>query len=299
MESFQSIVKDIEKIKIQGAENVAKAAAKGIKIIVDSYGNKGKKELWYHLLQAREIIVKIRPTEPALRNVVNYLFFKLNQENAKEELIKRHAEVSRHFEHNNELAAKIGARKVSNGDVVFTHCHSSSVTRILKKAKTEGKKFNVYNTETRPLFQGRITAMELARAGIPVTHFVDSAARIALKEADIMFIGADAITSEGNVYNKIGSEMFAEIAYKYDVPVYVCTDSWKFDPKSVFGFEEKVETRSSKEVWPTAPHGVKIDNRAFEKVDSSLISGIISELGVYKPEVFVEEVKRAYPWMFH
>ncbi|MBW2981930.1 translation initiation factor eIF-2B, partial [Candidatus Woesearchaeota archaeon] len=93
-------------------------------------------------------------------------------------------------------------------------------------------------------------------------------------------------------------ELFAEVAEKWDVSLYVCTDSWKFDPKSVFGYEEEIEKREAKEVWPTAPKGIKINNFAFEKVNPDLITGIISELGIYKPEIFVEEIKRAHPWMF-
>ena len=157
----------------------------------------------------------------------------------------------------------------------------------------------VYNTETRPLFQGRKTVNDMVKAKIPVKHFVDSGARIALKECDLMFIGADAITSEGKVINKIGSEMFSIIAEKYEVPVYVFADSWKFDPTSLFGSEIPIERRSGKEVWDRAPKkGVEISNIAFERVHPDLISAIISELGVYTPEGFVTEVKKTYPWLF-
>ena len=292
MNQFQSIVKDIEQIKIQGATNVAKSASKALDIVFEKYKD-DPKGVFYHLNQAKQILLKTRPTEPAMQNVINYLF--------SEDILnfsKRQKDVKNHFLKAEEKIASIGAKKIVDGKIIFTHCHSSSVIDILKKAKKERKRFKVYNTETRPLFQGRLTARELSRAGISVTHFVDSAARLALKEADMMLIGADAISSEGDVFNKIGSEMFAEIAEKYNVPVYVCTDSWKFDPKSVFGFDIEIERRRSKEVWPTAPSGVRVDNRAFEKVNSNLINGIISELGIYSPEIFAEEVKTAYPWMF-
>jgi ribose 1,5-bisphosphate isomerase len=180
---------------------------------------------------------------------------------------------------------------------IFTHCHSSSVVAALLKAKTRGAKFVVHNTETRPLFQGRKTAKELAKARIPVIHFVDSGARIALKEADLMLIGADAITSGGKVINKIGSEMFALIADKYDVPVHVLADSWKFDPQSIYGIPEPIERRSSKEVWEKPPKGVDVRNIAFERVDPGLIESIVSELGVHAPSNFVSEVRRTYPWL--
>ena len=299
MTTFQSIVRDIKEIKIQGAQNVAKAAAKAIGIVTSENRSKPSEEVLSHLNQSKQTLLKTRPTEPGMRNVLNYLLFELEkEENLIQELNERQRHVKQHFEKVGEMISKIGSRKIRSKDVVFTHCHSSTVVNILKKAKAEGKNFKVYNTETRPLFQGRMTARDLVRVGIPVVHFVDSGGRIALKEADIMLIGADSISVEGKVYNKIGSELFAEVADKYDVPVYVCTDSWKFDPQSVFGFEEEIEKRPAKEVWVGAPEGVLIDNRAFEKVNPDLVTGIISELGVYTPEIFVEEVKRAYPWMF-
>jgi ribose 1,5-bisphosphate isomerase len=180
---------------------------------------------------------------------------------------------------------------------IFTHCHSNTVIDVLKKAKSQRKRFSVNNTETRPLFQGRITAKQLSRLNIKVTHFVDSAARLAIKDSNIMLIGCDAITSEGKVINKIGSEMFSEIASKHETSVYVCTHSWKFDPKTIFGFETIIEKRNAKEIWPRPPKKVKISNYTFEKINPDLITGIISELGIHPPEVFLQEVKKVYPWM--
>ena len=298
MVSFESIVKDIEDIKIQGAQNVAQAAAKAIGIVAGENRSKPRQEFLHKLNHAKLVLLKTRPTEPTMRNVLSYLFFNIESaEDLMGQLSKQMAYIEEHFKRSKETIAKIGAKKIRTGDVVFTHCHSSTVIEVLKKAKKEGKRFKVYNTETRPLFQGRLTARELARAGIPVVHFVDSGARIALKEADIMLIGADAISSEGKVFNKIGSELFAEVAEQYDTSVYVCTDSWKFDPQSIFGYEEEIEKRPAKEVWVGAPRGVQIDNRAFEKINPELITGVISELGVYNPAVFIEEVKRAHPWI--
>ncbi|MEA3514396.1 MAG: hypothetical protein U9R34_02895, partial [Nanoarchaeota archaeon] len=87
-------------------------------------------------------------------------------------------------------------------------------------------------------------------------------------------------------------------ANKLNVPVYVCTHSWKFDPKTIFGFEEIIEKRLAKEVWPDKPKNVAIDNFAFEKVSPALVIGIISEIGIYNPQNFIEGIKRNYSWMF-
>ena len=100
------------------------------------------------------------------------------------------------------------------------------------------------------------------------------------------------------IYNKIGSEMFAIIASKYDVPLYVCTDSWKFDPKGTYGMGEDVEERKPEEVWKDSPKGVKILNPAFEKIRPDLVAGIISELGIYPHQAFLEELEEKYSWLF-
>jgi len=273
MDVLEKTLKDIKSLKIQGAENVAKAA------IIAWMKAKDKEE-------ATKKLAKARPTEPMLRNVLKYLEKFGNAEKLLEKLDK-----------DREKIEKIGSKKIKDGYIVYTHCHSSTVTSVLRRAKEEGKKFEVYVTETRPFYQGRITARELASYKIPVTIFVDSAARQAIKKANIMLIGCDAITAEGIVINKIGSEMFAEVANKYDVPVYVITHSLKFDPLTFFGFEVEIEKRASEEVWENPPKGVKVWNYVFEKINPKLITAIISELGILKPETFVQEVKKVYRWL--
>lgn len=296
--SFERIVNDIKTIKIQGAEAVAKAAAEAILLLAQRNKGARKDKLLKILSKGRDILLKTRPTEPCMRNVLNFLLNDLVLEHdVFDALLDRFDYVKRHFNEAKEKIALFGSRKIKNGMVVFTHCHSSSVVSVLLKAKEQGKEFEVFNTETRPLFQGRITAKELAKAGIKVTMFIDAAARIALKKADLMLIGADAITVEGKVINKIGSELFAVIADRYDVPVYSCTDSWKFDRGSIYGIPVEIENRSEKEIWPNKPRGVLIENPVFEKVDWKLITGVVSELGIHRPEILVEEVRRVYPWI--
>ncbi|TAL48152.1 hypothetical protein EPN87_01235 [archaeon] len=271
---LDKVVADIKSLKIQGSQSVAEAAMRAwVKA-------RNKKEAYRKLYAAR-------PTEPFLRNVLDYLMKHDDADALWEKFAVDKQEI-----------IKLGAGKIRNDMIVYTHCHSSSVNRILVEAKKQKKKFNVHATETRPFFQGRITARQLSEAKISVTLFIDSAARLALKDADIMMIGADAITADGYVINKIGSELMATVAKNYGVPVYVCTHSWKFDPKTVFEFEEEIEQRSVKEIWSNPPRGVKISNYAFEKVHPDLITGIISEIGVMKPENFVSEVEKKNAWMF-
>ncbi len=296
----KSILQNIKTVKIQGAEAVAKASVKAVRAAIYKSKANSVTQLYRELTELKKTLLSLRPTEPCLANTLNFILFNLNILDIihlRSHLDLRLHKTDEHFEEANKIIIKYGVKKIRKGTVVFTHCHSSTVTNILIAAKKQGKKFSVNNTETRPLLQGRITARQLAGAGIQVKHYVDSATRLAVRGADVVLLGADAITTEGRAVNKIGSELVAEVANRYDVPVYICTDAWKFDPKTIFGFEVPIEKRPKNEIWKNPPKNITIVNPAFEIINPGLITGIISELGVYKPGMFIEEVLHHYPWM--
>tara|TARA_Y100000310_G_C20663835_1_gene806342 strand:+ start:1265 stop:2185 length:921 start_codon:yes stop_codon:yes gene_type:complete len=299
MDFIKKKIKDIKELKIQGAEDIAKTAVLVLRQCVHNSTALTKTRLLKELEKTKQELFKTRPTEPLMKNAVNYILSNLDGmdvEELKEIFYTNVKYTLAHFQSVEKRIACIGANKIRDGMIIFTHCHSSTVMGILRKAKQMGKRFEVHNTETRPLFQGRITAKELSKLKIPVTHYVDSAMRLAIKDADLVLLGADAITSEKAI-NKIGSEIVAELAKKYDIPVYVCCNSWKFDYKTIFGFGEELEVREAKEIWKSSPKSVKIVDYAFEKIDLGLITAIISETGVHRPSVFIEEIGRNCAWM--
>ena len=284
--TYKEIINKIKSLEIQGAKNIA---IKG----VEAFGLKLKETSDRKLLEkyAKEIIAT-RSTEPGLRNGIDFCLNNVGK------LKDPAAEAIKHFLESNKKIAEIGSKKIRNGMIVFTHCHSSTVTSILIQAKKEGKKFEVYNTETRPKFQGRLTAEELAKAGIKVTHMVDSAGRSMIRKADLFLFGCDAISSEGFLINKIGTEALADAAQEAGIPAYSCTDSWKFNPETILGHNEEIEQRDKKEVWDKPPHNVTIYNPAFEITRPDRFTGIITEIGVYKAETLVLELQKHYPYLF-
>ncbi len=169
---------------------------------------------------------------------------------------------------------------------------------MLRKAKLDGMNFEVICTETRPVLQGRITAEEMLELGVKTTLIVDSAARSTMNKVDVVFVGADAITSEGDVINKIGTATIAVLADEARVPLYVVSELLKFDPATLCGEYEELEERNRGEVWEDAPEKLVIRNPAFEVVRSSLIHGLICEEGVIPPETITEVMKRKYAWIF-
>lgn len=286
--TFKETIEKIKNLEIQGAEHVAILGTK-------AFGLKLKKTSDPKLLQKyADELKQARPTEPALRNALHFCLKYAKKKATTENVIEK---VLHHFENGRKKIIEYGEKKIKNGMSIFTHCHSSTVTAIIIHAFRNGKKIRVYNTETRPLFQGRITAKELAEAGIPVNHFIDSAGFMALKKTDMFLFGSDAITSDGRVINKIGTAPLLEFANEYRIPSFACTNSWKFDPETLYGTEEEIEQRNANEIWKNPPQGVTIHNPAFEAVSPDRVSGLITELGILKPESLVNAIQTAYPWL--
>ena len=119
-----------------------------------------------------------------------------------------------------------------------------------------------------------------------------------VNKVDLVVVGADAITSEGNVINKIGTSMIALAAKEARTPFYVVSELLKFDPATVLGDYETIEERSSKEVWACPPERLVIRNPAFDVTRREFIHGIICEEGVVSPDSISELVNRKHPWIF-
>jgi ribose 1,5-bisphosphate isomerase len=310
---MDQLLKDAEKIKsleIQGATNVALSAISFLSEYVKRLRFKKIDDFINALNKARELLIESRPTEPAMQNGLNYIMNKLERckdqctiDNISSLIETYKNEYKQMIEDSKKKIAIIGARRIPDvprGDefIVMTHCHSSLVTGILIEAKKQGKHhLKVINTETQPKLQGRKTANELLEAGIEVIHVVDSAMRWAVNhfEVDLILIGADSITSEGTVLNKIGSRLLALVAHEEHVPFYVASSLLKYNPVSQFGILEKIEMRDEKEIWDKAPKGIKILNPAFETVSRRYIDGLITEAGIFASSHVHYYFSKLYP----
>lgn len=183
---------------------------------------------------------------------------------------------------------------------VLTHCHSSSAVKTILANKREGKDIFVYNTETRPLYQGHKTAKDFLDAGVKITMIVDGSASFILDkedpfgiDIDAVIIGCDAIKLNGDIINKVGSYSICRAAHDHQIPVYIAGNLLKTDVKDTI----QIETRDPKEVRADAPEGLEIINFAFDQVPGRYVSGIITEFGIIKPEKVATTVAKHYPWM--
>jgi methylthioribose-1-phosphate isomerase len=194
---------------------------------------------------------------------------------------------------------RFGAELVATGQGILTHCNAGGLATadygtalaVIFAAHSAGKMVHVFADETRPLLQGaRLTAWELQRRGVPVTLICDSMAAQVMKEGKVQMVvvGADRITANGDTANKIGTYGVALLAKAHGIPFYVAAPSSTFDLSLPDGSSIPIEQRDPREITQgfgrqTAPEGISVYNPAFDVTPAQLIDAIITERGVVRP----------------
>lgn len=177
---------------------------------------------------------------------------------------------------------------------ILTHCNAGSLATafygtalgVVYAAAAEGLVERVWADETRPVGQGaRLTAWELARAGVPVTLLCDNmaASLMAAGRVDAVVVGADRIAANGDTANKIGTLGVAVLAHHFGVPFFVAAPVSTVDAAMADGAAIPIEERDGAEVCPHPPEGVALYNPAFDVTSASLITAIVTEEGAFAP----------------
>ncbi|HIP88614.1 MAG TPA: ribose 1,5-bisphosphate isomerase [Thermococcus paralvinellae] len=303
------IAKKIKNMEIRGAGKIARSAALALQIQAEKSKAKTADELWSELKEAAKLLHSTRPTAVSLPNALRYVMYRgkiAYQGGANLEQLRLIViNAAKEFIHNSENAvrkiAEFGAKRIEDGDVIMTHCHSKAAIGVMKKAWEDGKDIKVIVTETRPKWQGKLTAKELAEAGIPVIYVVDSAARHYMKMTDKVVMGADSITANGAVINKIGTALIALAAKEHRVWVMIAAETYKFHPETMLGQLVEIEMRDPYEVIPKEelekwPKNIEVWNPAFDVTPAEYIDVIITEKGVIPPYAAIDILKEEFGW---
>lgn len=223
-------------------------------------------------------------------------------------LLKEEAfEIWREDIESNLMIGEHGYELIPDNARILTHCNAGALatsalgtaTAPIRVAWYRGKRVSVYATETRPMLQGaRLTVWELAREGIPVALITDNMAGYLMRRGmvDLVIVGADRITRDGYVVNKIGTYMLALAAKRNNVPFYVAAPTSTIDPESDIS-SVKIEERDPREVKAVMGRLITLEevpalNFAFDITDPDLVTAIITEKGVIYPP-FEENIPKA------
>ncbi len=181
---------------------------------------------------------------------------------------------------------------------LLTHCNTGPLAcgqigtalGVVQALAADGRAVHVYVDETRPWLQGaRLTAWELAQAGIPYTLLADVAAGWLLASGviDAVLVGADRIAANGDTANKVGTYPLAVLAARHGVPFHVVAPTATLDGDALDGSAIKVEMRGAAEVTSLggkriAPAGAAAYNPSFDVTPAELITAIVTEAGVLR-----------------
>jgi methylthioribose-1-phosphate isomerase len=301
----KDVAKAITDMVVRGAPAIGITAAFGMVLAAYEFKNKKRDvfakrwgEVATIMLQSRPTAVNLKWSIERLKKIVrenfylspNDLAFCLEKEAISiwVEDIKANLAIGSYGE---KLLPQIGG--------VLTHCNAGALATggygtalgVIRASVSKGKEINVIANETRPWLQGaRLTAWELIKDGIGVTLIVDGAAGFLMQKGkiNVVIVGADRITANGDVANKIGTYALAELARANNIPFYVAAPISTIDSAIASGDLIPLEERQPSEITyfagkEIAARGAEAYNLVFDITSHHLVSGIITELGVLMP----------------
>lgn len=299
--NYQRVAEAIKRLEVRGAPAIGVAAAFGIVLGAQELSN--SPYFWTGLLKVAEELGQTRPTAVNLFWAIERMTAvasKYNQNNESIDIIEALekealAIAAEDLEINSQIA-RHGATLFDAPVSILTHCNAGALATtglgtalgVIRQAFAENNITRVFADETRPLLQGaRLTAWELMQDNIPVTLITDNMAGWVMKKnmVQAVIVGADRITLNGDVANKIGTYSVAVLAKEHNIPFYVAAPVSTFDFTMNSGFDIPIEERAAAEVanfggMSTAPQGVEVFNPAFDVTPNELVTAIITEHGV-------------------
>jgi len=298
---YQQVCEAIVNMTVRGAGAIGTAA--GYAMALAAQQSSGQKYL-DQLKLAKETIASTRPTAYNLFYNLERVYQKALESSKEAEFESILLAQENAFQ--GEKIGEYGSQLIRDGMNIETHCNAGwlgfvdwgSALAPIYKAKRQGKKFHVWVDETRPRNQGaRLTAWELFQENIDHTIIPDNAGAflMAQKKVDMVIVGADRIAANGDTANKIGTLEKAISANYFNIPFYVAAPSSTFDLKTPNGTQIRIEERNYAEIThicgqdkngeihqiQISSPGSKAHNPAFDVTPAHLISGFITDKGIF------------------
>ena len=298
----EQVASAIRTMVVRGAPAIGVAAAMGLALAARRSKATRLPDLIRDMESSASLLRSTRPTAVNLFWGLDRVMAKARSAasaaRAREEVT---AEVKRMEEEDvktNRELGKRGAGLIRDGDTVLTQCNAGALATVgygtalgvVRAAVEQGKLVKVMVPETRPALQGaRLTAFVLAHDGIPCTLISDTAVGLmfSLGRVDRVIVGADRITRDGYVFNKIGTYQEAVLASRHAVPFHPAAPASTFDLARNHD-QVTIEERGADEVVRirgrrTAPKGVPVANPAFDMTPPELVTSMITERGILEP----------------
>ncbi|MEE9330868.1 MAG: S-methyl-5-thioribose-1-phosphate isomerase [Methylophilaceae bacterium] len=316
--SLDMMVHAIKTMQVRGAPLIGVAAAYGLALAMREDDSDTSLEF------ATDQLIKTRPTAVNLAWAVNHVSSVLQSKIPAHRNIAAWRQAGQMAEADVQRNQSIGQhglaiiQKAHKGGVfnVLTHCNAGWLATVdfgtalspIYAAHDAGLNIHVWVDETRPRNQGAsLTAWELAQHGVPHTIITDNTGGHLMQQGlvNMVIVGADRVTANGDVCNKIGTYLKALAAYDCNIPFYAAVPSPTIDFAMLNGADIQIEERSSDEVAYVQgkatdgsvqtvcviPDGSKVANPAFDVTPARLVTGVITEKGVFAPDTLLENAQ--------
>jgi len=303
----QEMYDAIQTMIVRGAPAIGISGAHGVALYALELEkeNLSKEEFVSQLIEKSNYLQSSRPTAVNLRWAVEKQveIIKNSTSNIRgivQELIENGIKLENEDIEINKRMGDFGAEVVPKGATILTHCNAGALATVgygtalgvIRSAYANDNTIQVFADETRPRQQGaRITTLELVMDKIPVTLITDGMCSYFMSKGmiDMVVVGADRIASNGDTANKIGTYTVAIAAKYHNIPFYIAAPLSTIDTNIKTGAEIPIEERSHEEVTHIngkriCAEGVNIINPGFDVTPNELITGIITEFGILKPD---------------
>ena len=297
---YEEAVEAIREMRVRGAPAIGVTAAYAMAMAARHLSDGRESDFEKLLEEAATHIRAARPTAVNLGWAVDRMLSVAESGGSPEEiagrLLAEAKEIQQEDEAINRRMGEFGKDLMPDGGSVLTHCNTGALATsgfgtalgVIRAGWEAGKRFEVFNTETRPWLQGaRLTSWEFQKLGIPATLMADSAAGMLMRQGRIgcVITGADRVAANGDTANKIGTYTLAVLARENGIPFYVAAPTSTIDLSLPDGDGIEIEERAPQEVTGfsgvrTAPEGVAAVNPAFDVTPHRYISAIVTESGI-------------------
>src|SRR5437867_2062779 len=304
LESAAAMAEAIRTLQVRGAPLIGIAAAMGLVAGLRDERGAPRERFLARVAELAAPLAAARPTAVNLRWALDRMRRVAAQAPGEGAALwdRLKSEATAIWEEDRAMCRSIGEAGlplVPDGAAVLTHCNAGALATggigtalaPVYLAHEAGRRVHVYVDETRPVLQGaRLTAWELAHAGIRCTVIADAAAGALMRQAevDLTLVGADRIAANGDFANKIGTYALAVLALHHGVPFYCAAPSTTIDATLADGDGIPIEQRPVEEVKtlagrPIAPAAAEALNPAFDVTPARYVTGYLMERGLVKP----------------
>lgn len=304
LDTVEAVWEAVKKLRVRGAPAIGIAAAFGVVVATKNSPSTGIDSARDVCNRAADYLATSRPTAVNLFWALERMKRVASGHNGDmhsfvERLEREAVDICEEDKRRCREIGEYGSDLIHDGDGVLTHCNAGALATgaygtalgVMVRAQEKGRRFRVFADETRPLLQGaRLTAWELAQAGIDITLICDNMAAQVMREGkvNLVVVGADRIAANGDTANKIGTYGVALLAKAHDIPFYVAAPLSTFDVSLESGARIPIEQRQADEIthWHgqrMAPEGISVYNPAFDVTPAALVAGIITEKGILRP----------------